>query len=107
MMSGPGLEERSDHARTSKSRRVCDRTMCRGGGGRHDDAGWRQRGTRRIGLADPREPAVLYYTKGSGSNGVNTVYFLDTTGQACPDGVGLPAAGAQLPASPLSYDPAT
>jgi hypothetical protein len=43
---------------------------------------------------------VLYYTKGSGGNGVNTVYFLDTTGQACPDGVGLPAAGAQLPTSP-------
>jgi len=50
---------------------------------------------------------VLYYTKGSGGNGVNTVYFLDTTGKACPDGVGLPAAGARLPASPLSYDPAT
>ncbi len=29
---------------------------------------------------------VLYYTKGSGSNGVNTVYFVDTTGQACPTG---------------------
>jgi hypothetical protein len=40
---------------------------------------------------------VLYYTKGSGGNGVDTVYFLDTTGTACPDGVGLPAAGAQLP----------
>jgi hypothetical protein len=50
---------------------------------------------------------VLYYTKGSGGNGVNTVYFLDTTGKACPDGVGLPAAGARLPASPLGYDPAT
>jgi len=50
---------------------------------------------------------VLYYTKGSGSNGVNTVYFLDTTGQACPNGTGLPAAGAQLPTSPLSYNPAT
>jgi hypothetical protein len=50
---------------------------------------------------------VLYYTKGSGSNGVNTVYFLDTTGKACPSGVGLPAAGASLPASPLSYDPST
>ena len=50
---------------------------------------------------------VLYYTKGSGSNGVNTVYFLDTTGKACLNGVGLPAAGAQLPTSPLSYDPAT
>jgi hypothetical protein len=32
---------------------------------------------------------VVYLTKGSGSNGVNTVYFIDTTGQACPDGVGL------------------
>ncbi len=50
---------------------------------------------------------VLYYTKGSGGNGVNTVYFLDTTGKACPNGVGLPAAGASLPAAPLSYDPAT
>jgi hypothetical protein len=46
---------------------------------------------------------VLYYTKGSGSNGVDTVYFLDTTGKACPDGTGLPAAGAQLPTSALSY----
>jgi hypothetical protein len=50
---------------------------------------------------------VLYYTKGSGGNGVNTVYFLDTTGKACPNGVGLPASGAQLPTTPLSYDPAT
>jgi hypothetical protein len=49
----------------------------------------------------------LYYTKGSGGNGVNTVYFLDTTGKACPNGVGLPASGAQLPTTPLSYDPAT
>jgi hypothetical protein len=40
---------------------------------------------------------VLYYTKGSGSNGVDTIYFLDTTGTACPDGVGLPVAGAKLP----------
>jgi hypothetical protein len=40
---------------------------------------------------------VLYYTKGSGSNGVDTVYFLDTTGTACPDGVGVPVAGAKLP----------
>ena len=50
---------------------------------------------------------VLYYTKGSGGNGVNTVYFVDTTGTACPKGVGLPAPGAQLPTAPLSYDPAT
>ncbi len=48
---------------------------------------------------------VLYYTKGSGSNGVNTVYFLDTTGTACPNGIGLPAAGATLPTTPLAYDP--
>ncbi len=49
---------------------------------------------------------VLYYTKGSGSNGVNTVYFVDTTGKACPKGVGLPAADAQLPTNPLTFDPA-
>ncbi len=48
---------------------------------------------------------VLYYTKGSGGNGVNTVYFVDTVGGACPNGVGLPAAGATLPTSPLAYDP--
>ena len=48
---------------------------------------------------------VLYYTKGSGSNGVNTVYFVDTTGQACPGGVGLPEPGAALPDNPSAYDP--
>ena len=48
---------------------------------------------------------VVYLTKGSGSNGVNTVYFVDTTGTACPKGVGVPAVGAKLPISPLSYDP--
>jgi len=49
---------------------------------------------------------VLYYTKGSGSNGINTVYFVDTTGSVCTDtnGVGLPAAGASLPTSPLAYN---
>ena len=50
---------------------------------------------------------VLYFTKGSGSNGVNTVYFVDTVGGACPSGVGLPIAGATLPTTPLSYDPGT
>ena len=50
---------------------------------------------------------VIYYTKGSGGNGVNTVYFLDTTGTACPNGTGLPVAGAALPTSPLAYNPAT
>jgi hypothetical protein len=48
---------------------------------------------------------VVYYTKGSGSNGINTVYFVDTTGKACPDGVGVPQPGAGLPASPIAYDP--
>ena len=50
---------------------------------------------------------VLYYTKGSGGNGVNTVYFVDTTGTVCTDtkGVGLPAPGATLPTSPLAYNP--
>jgi hypothetical protein len=49
---------------------------------------------------------VLYYTKGSGSNGINTVYFVDTTGKACPNGVGLPQPGAKLPTSPIAYNPA-
>ena len=40
---------------------------------------------------------VVYVTKDSGSNGVDTVYFLDTTGTACTNGVGVPAAGAALP----------
>jgi hypothetical protein len=48
---------------------------------------------------------VVYLTKGSGSNGINTVYFIDTTGAACPNGVGIPAAGAALPTSPIAYDP--
>ncbi len=47
---------------------------------------------------------VLYYTKGSGSNGVNTVYFVDTTGKACPKGIGLPSPSATLPTAPLNYD---
>jgi hypothetical protein len=47
---------------------------------------------------------VVYLTKGSGSNGINTVYFIDTTGQACPNGVGVPEPGAALPTSPIDYD---
>jgi hypothetical protein len=47
---------------------------------------------------------VVYYTKGSGGNGVNTVYFIDTTGTACPNGVGLPVADAPLPTAPIDYD---
>ena len=45
---------------------------------------------------------VLYYTKGSGGNGVNTVYFVDTVGGACPSGVGLPRPGATLPTASLA-----
>lgn len=48
---------------------------------------------------------VVYFTKGSGSNGINTVYFVDTTGTACPQGVGVPNANAQLPNSGIAYDP--
>ncbi|WP_143765510.1 hypothetical protein [Catenulispora acidiphila] len=50
---------------------------------------------------------VLYYTKGSGSNGIDTVYFVDTTGKACPQGVGVPVPGAAFPSSADAYDPAT
>lgn len=47
---------------------------------------------------------VVYYTKGSGGNGVNTVYFVDTTGTACPTGTGVPSAAATLPTTALTYD---
>jgi hypothetical protein len=51
---------------------------------------------------------VVYFTKGSGSNGVDTVYFVDTTGTACPKGVGVPAPGATLPIAPFTaFNPAT
>jgi hypothetical protein len=50
---------------------------------------------------------VLYYAKGSGSNGIDTIYFVDTTGTACPQGVGLPVPGASLPNGPDPYDPVT
>ena len=50
---------------------------------------------------------VVYYTKGSGSNGVDTVYFIDTTGTACPTGVGTPVPGAATPATPDAVDPVT
>jgi hypothetical protein len=44
---------------------------------------------------------VVYFTKGSGGNGVNTIYFVDTTGSACPKGVGLPSASAKLPTAAI------
>ena len=48
---------------------------------------------------------VLYYSKGSGGNGVNTVYFIDTTGTVCTGtiGVGLPQSGAALPTAGIDY----
>jgi hypothetical protein len=51
---------------------------------------------------------VVYLTKGSGGNGVNTVYFVDTTGTACPNGVGVPSPSATLPSTSFTaYNPAT
>jgi hypothetical protein len=51
---------------------------------------------------------VLYYSKGSGGNGVDSVYFVDTTGTACPNGVGLPSPSAVLPSAPdTAYNPTT
>jgi hypothetical protein len=51
---------------------------------------------------------VVYYTKGSGGNGVNTVYFIDASGTdsngqplACPKGVGVPNPNAGLPTTAL------
>ena len=57
---------------------------------------------------------VVYLTKGSGGNGINTVYFIDTTGfnsttgapLACPNGVGVPGSLATLPTAPISYNAA-
>jgi hypothetical protein len=50
---------------------------------------------------------VLYYTKGSGGKGINSVYWVDPTLAICNDnnGVGLPPAGGGLPLVPLAYDP--
>ena len=48
---------------------------------------------------------VIYATKGSGGNGIDTVYFVDTTGTACPQGVGVPVPGATLPTAPLVVPP--
>ena len=54
---------------------------------------------------------VIYVTKGSGGNGVNTVYFIDNSGfdangkpLACPNGVGVPSTSATLPTTPIVYD---
>jgi hypothetical protein len=54
---------------------------------------------------------VVYTTKGSGGNGINSVYFIDTSGfnsssglpLACPNGVGIPNPSARLPTAPINY----
>jgi hypothetical protein len=51
---------------------------------------------------------VIYLSKGSGGNGINTVYFVDTTGMACSStsatpGIGLPLSGATLPTTPTFF----
>ena len=50
---------------------------------------------------------VLYLTKGSGGNGVNTVYWVDPSLTTCnnSNGVGLPSSSPSLPTAPLAYDP--
>jgi hypothetical protein len=42
---------------------------------------------------------VVYYTKGSGGNGINSLYFVDSTETICTDtsGIGLPSPSATLP----------
>lgn len=47
---------------------------------------------------------VIYYTKGSGGNGINTVYFVDTTGKAFPGDRGR-AAGAGRTAADVPAEP--
>jgi hypothetical protein len=56
---------------------------------------------------------VIYTTKGSGGNGVNTVYFIDTSGnaangnpKACPTGSGVPSPSATLPTTGISFNAA-
>jgi hypothetical protein len=44
---------------------------------------------------------VVYLTKGSGGNGIDTVYFVDTTGMACPSGSSTPGVGVPVPGAPL------
>ncbi|QXX74464.1 hypothetical protein [Methylovirgula sp. HY1] len=54
---------------------------------------------------------VVYFTKGSGGKGINSLYFIDTSGfdghgkpLACPNGVGLPKPFASLPTTPIAYN---
>jgi hypothetical protein len=50
---------------------------------------------------------VVYFTKGSGSNGVDTVYFADPNGSAtAANGVGLPSTSETLPSASTWTPPA-
>ena len=49
---------------------------------------------------------VIYFTKGSGSNGVDTVYYLDTAGGTCSSGSGVPSSSATLPSASTFTSPA-
>jgi hypothetical protein len=40
---------------------------------------------------------IVYETKGSGSNGIDTVYYVNTSGIPCQNGQGLPVQGQPLP----------
>ena len=87
-------DEREDHASENRHRRIPVRTERRGRARRElGDKVGKDDNFRGLTISG----SVLYYTKGSGGNGVDTVYFLDTTGTARPDGVGLPIPGAPLP----------
>jgi hypothetical protein len=63
--------------------------------------------------------SVIYLSKGSGGNGINTVYFVDTTGTACPaegdqpqsagsaaNASGVPSSTANLPSASSWSGPA-
>ena len=52
---------------------------------------------------------MMELTTGAGSNGINTVYFIDNSGfnasgqpLACPTGTGVPAVSATLPTATIA-----
>ena len=64
--------------------------------GKSADKSGKDNNYRRVTLYD----GVVYFTKGSGSNGVDTVYFVDPSGSAsAAGGVGLPSTSETLPSA--------
>jgi len=64
--------------------------------GRSADKSGKDNNYRGLAVYD----GVVYFTKGSGSNGVDTVYFVDTNGTATDsNGVGLPSSSETLPSA--------